>query len=71
VDFRGGGATDPEGRTRVSWELPEIMGYSLVTILAVFLIACVVAAATRGSTLGPLPGDGVLGFANRVDLGES
>lgn len=47
------------------------MGYALVTVLAVFLIACVAAAATTGSSLGSGPGNGLLGFANRFDLGES
>jgi hypothetical protein len=39
--------------------------------LLVFLIACVAAAATRGSLVGPGLGDGVLGFANRFELGEA
>jgi small-conductance mechanosensitive channel len=56
---------------RVSWDLAEIMGYALVAILVIFLVTCVAAAATRGSLLGPGLGNGVLGFANRIDLGES
>jgi len=56
---------------RVSWELAEIMGYALVVILGVFLVACVASAATRGSELaaGSDPGDAVLGFANSFSLG--
>jgi len=57
-------------RRRVSWDLAEIMGYALVVILVIFLSVCVAAASTRGSQLGPDTGNGVLGFANRFDLGE-